>query len=771
MDNGNKNSEIPSALETTMVRPSALYASPAATTTVGPLAPVPVQAVPAQAASTPAEPPGLATAPTMTALMQALRRRWLTAVAAAVAAAILAVAAVFFVMPPRYLVEARLLVKQRTPGGLTLDHREDTEFNVYKGNLQSMIKAPLNLSSAFNQKTSDGKLVRDLGVVRGMGGGVEWLDKAIKTDYNLGPEILKVTLSADRADEAAELLNAVVTAFLYDLEQKEKVRAEDLVEQLLRKRRDLEKELGQLRAQLVIKEQVHKVPNLAEQGKKLEIGMAELAALRRELTKNLLDKIDSKQQLDNLVDRQKNLGAVPVPDDELTVYLRNDPRAQQLYLDWAKADKDFQEAVRNSTNPVSAEPYRDKRDRLKRLLDEQREELRPDLEKQWRLKFSQDLRTAELALGDRIKGLNKQEGLLHELERKARDEVERLMPGPQNVPSDVLSLRDNISSMERAIGKIGEDITVLRANPAKTRVELLQRATPPQDRDMSRQAKFAGAGGIGVFGLALLGVAFLEFRRRKVGGAEDVVRGLGIAVVGTVPTMPGPARKPLSGGASQLDVYWQNRLMESIDGIRTMLLHTSRNDSLRVIMVTSAVGGEGKTSVASQLAASLARAWKRTLLIDGDLRNPAAHRLFNVSQDPGFSEVLRAEAEPAQAIRATPISRLWVLPAGNWDAHAVQALAQDQVRSLFQALKAQYDFIIVDSCPVLPVADSLLLSQHTDGVLFSVMRDVSRLPAVWAAQQRLQNLGVRTLGAVVIGDRGDDLGAADYRYAVAKAGK
>jgi Mrp family chromosome partitioning ATPase len=122
-------------------------------------------------------------------------------------------------------------------------------------------------------------------------------------------------------------------------------------------------------------------------------------------------------------------------------------------------------------------------------------------------------------------------------------------------------------------------------------------------------------------------------------------------------------------------------------------------------------------------------------------------------------------------IQATAISRLCLLPAGNWDEHAVQALAQDQVRSLFQTLKEQYDFIIVDSCPVLPVADSLLLSQHTDGVLFSVMRDVSRLPAVWAAQQRLQNLGVRTLGAVVIGDKGEDLGTGHYKYALVHAGK
>jgi len=204
--------------------------------------------------------------------------------------------------------------------------------------------------------------------------------------------------------------------------------------------------------------------------------------------------------------------------------------------------------------------------------------------------------------------------------------------------------------------------------------------------------------------------------------------------------------------------------MESVDTIRTMLLHSSRANNTRVIMVTSAVGGEGKTSLSSQLAASLARAWKKTLLIDGDLRNPTAHQLFDVPQDPGFSEVLRGELSATEAVRSTPLSRLWILPAGHWDSHAVQALAQDNVRTILEELKQQYDFIIFDSCPILPVADSLLLGQNVDGVLMTVMNDVSRSPAVHAAHQRLEGLGIKILGAVVIGTK-NELGPLGYKYA------
>jgi capsular exopolysaccharide synthesis family protein len=203
-------------------------------------------------------------------------------------------------------------------------------------------------------------------------------------------------------------------------------------------------------------------------------------------------------------------------------------------------------------------------------------------------------------------------------------------------------------------------------------------------------------------------------------------------------------------------------MSESVDAIRTLVLHTARADDLRVLLVTSAVAGEGKTSLASQLAASLARAWRKTLLIDGDLRNPAAHKLFELPSEPGFSEVLRGEVEAADAIKPTPLSRLWLMPAGNWDSHAVQALAQESVRSLFEQLKGQYDFIVVDSSPVLPVADTLLLGQHVDAALLSILRDVSRTPAVYAAQKRLNALGIRTLGAVVIG--ANEAGLVNYQY-------
>ena len=91
------------------------------------------------------------------------------------------------------------------------------------------------------------------------------------------------------------------------------------------------------------------------------------------------------------------------------------------------------------------------------------------------------------------------------------------------------------------------------------------------------------------------------------------------------------------------DHYWYSLLLESIDATRTMLVHAARSGSHRVIMIASALPGEGKTSLASHLATSLARSGQKTLLIDADLRCPSIHRLFDLAPDPGLSELLRGE--------------------------------------------------------------------------------------------------------------------------------
>jgi capsular exopolysaccharide synthesis family protein len=189
-----------------------------------------------------------------------------------------------------------------------------------------------------------------------------------------------------------------------------------------------------------------------------------------------------------------------------------------------------------------------------------------------------------------------------------------------------------------------------------------------------------------------------------------------------------------------------------------MLVHAARSGSHRVVMITSAVSGEGKSSLASYLAPSLARSGLKTLLIDADLRNPSLHRIFDLPLAPGLSELLRGEIFDSALINETAVENLNIVTAGNCDRRTIHRLSQGCLETHFVQFKQQFDFVIVDSSPVLPVADGLIVAQQADTVLFSIFRDVSRKARVSAALQRLQCLGVPILGAVVTGAEGSRYG-------------
>ena len=195
-------------------------------------------------------------------------------------------------------------------------------------------------------------------------------------------------------------------------------------------------------------------------------------------------------------------------------------------------------------------------------------------------------------------------------------------------------------------------------------------------------------------------------------------------MVGELPNVSGRVWRRIKGGKGPSVL--KALMAERIDGTRTALIHTTSADPPRVVMVTSAEPHEGKTTTASQLAASLARSGRRTLLIDADIRNPGAHRVFEMPQDPGLCELLRGEAERDAVIHPTRTANLWLLPAGRCDLRSVQALSTSYLGTAIAALCVQFDYVVIDSGPVLKIADPLLIGQHVDAAIVSVLRDVEQ---------------------------------------------
>ena len=469
--------------------------------------------------------------------------------------------------------------------------------------------------------------------------------------------------------------------------------------------------------------------------------------------------------------RLQSLDKAQVPEEAFLELVTKDSIVQWNLDRLAKIELQKAEYERKYNPPYLNEllvPLRKERIKINELKQQREDELRPKIEERWRNAMRTEWNHQIALAQEKVKTYSSS----HDERVKEIKSLERLLgqagAGNWNKPPQISEAEDKIEFTRKTVESLTQKIAEADTEGPQSKVRIVTPASPPMARDTRTQARLAGAGGLGLFIMTLFGVAFFEFRARKINLTDDVSHGLGLRVVGTLPAMvrSGKGTTPDDPAEQQ----WVRQLQESVDAIRTVILHQARAKSLHVIMVTSANSGEGKTTVTTQLAASLARGWKRTLVIDGDLRHPAAHKLFDAPSEPGLAEVLRGEVEPADAIRATPFSRLWVLPAGNGDAHAIQALAQENVGSLFEQLKQQYDFILIDSPPVLPVTDTLLLGQHVDGVVLSVLRDVSRAPALYAAQQKLAPLGVAMLGAVILGTE-PEFGDPSYGFALAQVAK
>jgi capsular exopolysaccharide synthesis family protein len=346
-----------------------------------------------------------------------------------------------------------------------------------------------------------------------------------------------------------------------------------------------------------------------------------------------------------------------------------------------------------------------------------------------------------------------------------RDEYRKMLTNSTRGAYDIQALLDEVRPHKEYLNRaVGERVR-LDAEDARPRVAVRDGATAAADRNPGRRVLLSSLAGGLAFLAAAGAVGYLEWRTRRVDGVDRVVADLGLRVIGTVPAFPSRAKLAAAGGGGDAD--WRFALNEAVNSTRTMLLHAARGRAMQVVMVTSATQGEGKTSLAGQLGMSMAASGMRTLIVDCDLRNPTVHRLFDLGEPAaGVGEVLCQEADAADAVQPTAVPNLWVIPAGRCSARVVAALAQGHpLETLFDRLRGQFDFILVDSCPVLPVADALLVGQHVDGVVFSILQDVSQVPQVQVASDRLAQLNIPLLGAVVNGVRpGPGYHAYGYNY-------
>lgn len=213
-------------------------------------------------------------------------------------------------------------------------------------------------------------------------------------------------------------------------------------------------------------------------------------------------------------------------------------------------------------------------------------------------------------------------------------------------------------------------------------------------------------------------------------------------------------RKNASSDTSVVSVSDPESLAaEEYRTLRAAIQFMAIDSDLRVVQVTSAQPGEGKTTVAANLAAAMASAGRTVALVDSDLRRPTLHERFGIAQEPGFSNVLRGDVEPHQA--AVPVSgmpgELTVTPAGPLVPFPSELLSLPVAGDAFESLKELADVIVIDSPPVVPVADALVISGLCDATLLVVNGRATRRADVHQAMDLLEQVDAPLIGTVLNG--------------------
>jgi len=710
-----------------------------------PLAPPPVDASVASVEFTPGK------------VLRALRRRWLLALLVAIVGA--GVAGYFSgqVVSSNYMARTQVSVPIDRPGVPFAGPTERADVTSYQRRQSAFVRSRHVLEVALQQEG-----IADLSIVRDNTDPIGWLEKELLVDFNSAPELMRITLKGSPPEELLLVLNAVREAYLKEAANRDVTDKRGHLEWLRKLTAEEQGKLDLARAAVREKAAEMNAPDAATVKLRYTGDSGQLAALRigrfqLDLRIRDLEKAREKQLSSQPNSAQPASVSPAVLAAAVEEAVAKDTEIGPLRATARRIDAEVAEYKRRIKPGSSTQVLEDKEAELRSANSAlaAREEFIKD---QVSRRFADDTRQkAELAVQDyhsrlaelteQIASLGTQLAAVDEEIRKRDAAAQKDMNGLaelDRLAARVAELETKVRIAEARADLIGTELTMDSPQQARTLEEAVIVQVP---NPAKRTWVLIGMVVTGFVG-GLLAVAYLDLRHGRIDSPEGVDKRLHTGVVGCIPHVPSEALAAITQSGAPSTGLHEANLYDAADSCRTLLLNALSGSGSKVIMVTSALAGEGKTTLASQLAMSLGRGGYRTLLIDADTRHPGVHNKFGRSPTPGLTDVLRKTHAVQTVVRKSPLPNVGIIPAGQCNPQEAVALFQLRIGSLLRKCKPHFEVIVIDT-PPLGLPDAMVIGRHVDGTILSLMNEVSTLPAAQAACARLRTLNIPLLGAVL----------------------
>ncbi len=656
------------------------------------------------------------------------RRRWTMLVTT-----ILALAAGFVYLQratPQYTSTSRLYVEQEgLPPLETTGSGTVRPWTNYLYTQAELIRRTETLSTALASPA-----MGHLQTFADVSNPIAALRKGINVVVGKKDEIINVSFTSPSADEAASIVNTVVDAYITAHNHRKRNTSAEVVTLLKEEKVKSDLELSEKLGAMAAFELQHE--NLAYgTSRESNIILAKLAQLNAELTAAQLATVDSRSY------------------HEAVQKMASDSSALRQFVETQR--RGVYIASANEGIVLRAELLRVRRNRADSL-----QELKPhapqiaalDAEiERFELQIADlDKTFAEsvvVAAQERSLEAQARERNLETLFEEQRQEAVEL----NNQLVQYAILQSDYERTKSFSDILDDRIRVISVDPqvASLNVEIIEVAEPATDPSEPQKARTMGlALCLGLFAGVGLGL-LREWKDQRLRSAQEISALLGLPILGAIPAMTAPKQTVAIRG-QKIRISPESHEAEAYRTVRTAVFFGAPKDEARTILVTSPAPGEGKTTAVSNLGMAMAQAGQKTLILDADFRRPMQHRIFSLDRRAkGLSSVLASQMDLAEAIDHLPLKNLDVLTCGPDVSNPSEMLNSKAFSEIIKTLAEQYDRVLIDSPPVIAVADAQILAALCDVTVLVLRAEKSTRRVTMQACESLVGVDGRLLGVVV----------------------